>query len=139
MAVNYTNRARVRPKNEKVKIGVTGAAGFTVGAEASNAVTVNVQLRDQYVRDIKQRAVVDWFIFGDANGDSLATALTSVAAGTDGWVNQTVTGLRGQAGSESDGDIDFVLTKASGAATVYLGIRTDTGEIAISGPIVFAA
>lgn len=139
MVTNHTSRHRVRNQNQPVKIGIVGGATFTVGTEDSNAVTINVQLRDQYNRPVTQRAMVDWVILGDANGDSLATALTSVAAGTDGWVSQLVTGLHGRAMSESDGTIDLVLTKASGAATVYLGIRTDTGDIAISGPATFAA
>lgn len=113
------------------KTSLVGDAEFTVGADAGTTLTINVQLKDQWGGDLSERAMVDWVLFGDADGDTLATAATGVAAGTDGWVSQTVTGLRGVAGCESDGDLDIVITK-SGAFTGYLGIRLSDGTYAIS-------
>jgi hypothetical protein len=134
--MTYTPQKKHKAVTE---VGKVGGATFTVGAETSNAITINVQVRNQWNRPQNVRTGVEWIIFGDANGDSLATALTGVAAGTDGWCRELVTGLTGIAGTEADGDLDLVLTKSSGAATVYLGIKLSDGTWAISGPATFAA
>lgn len=121
------------------KTAVVAGASFTIGDEDSNAITVNVQLKDQYGDDLEERTTVKWWLFGDANGDTLATAIsTGVTAGTDGWVKEVTAGQHGFAGCESDGDLDLVLTKSSGAQTVYLGIDMPDGSRAISGAITFA-
>jgi len=115
-----------------------GSATFTIGTEAGNAITVNVQLKSQQLTDLAKRAKVDWYLAGDANGDSLASAVDSVAAGTDGVVRETVTGLCGFAVSEVDGDIDFVITEANATPTVYLAIVLPDGSLVVSNAITFA-
>jgi hypothetical protein len=128
----------LRKARNPAAVGLVGGADFTIGAEDTNAITVNIQLKNQWGKNLAYRAMIDWVLFGDANGDTLPTALTSVAAGTDGWVSSTVTGLRGVAGCEADGDLDMVFTLSSGARTVYLGIRLSDGTYAISDAITFA-
>ena len=131
---------KVEKKKSPYDNTVVDSAGFTIGAEAANVITVAVQLKKPGGGDIAVRSCVRWFLSDDANGDSLvATAPDGgVAAGTDGWVSQTVTGKRGEAMSEADGDIDIAITHAAGAKTVYLGIILPDGAIVMSSAITFA-
>lgn len=128
----------VTERKSPFKSSVVGGASFTIGAEGSNAITVNVQLTGQYGRDLTQRARVGWYLSADANGDALASAVDSVAAGTDGIVVSNTTGLHGWAVSEADGDIDLVITEADATPTVYLVIVLPNGSLAVSSAIVFA-
>lgn len=130
---------RVPAKKNPFLPGYVQSAGFTVGAEDTNAITVNVQLKDKRGQDASQRLNVRWYLAGDAAGDTLTgTAADSVAAGTDGMVNTTTTGKAGNATCEADGDIDFVITYASGALTVYLVLVMPDGTLVVSGAITFA-
>lgn len=118
--------------------GLVGGATFTIGADTGTTLTVNIQLKDQWGGDLAERAMVDWVLFADASGDALlASAVTGVAAGTDGWCRELVTGLVGIAGCESDGDLDLVITK-TGALTAYLGLRLSDGKYAISSVITMS-
>lgn len=133
-------RAKISAQRSPYYSNAVGGAGFTIGAEASNVKTVAVQLKDVNTTDLAIRGRVEWFLSDDANGDSLvATAVDGgVAAGTDGWVSSDVTGKRGVAVSEADGDIDIAITHAAGAKTVYLGIVLPDGTIVMSGAVTFA-
>lgn len=114
-------------------------ASFTVGAEDTNAITVNVQLKANSGLDTSERTNLRWYLSGDASGDTLTgTAADSVAAGTDGMVNTTTTGKAGNATCEADGDIDFVVTYTSGALTVYLVLVLPSGRLVVSDAITFA-
>lgn len=130
--------AKIAAKKSPYHSTLVGSASFTVGAEAADAITVAVQLKGQNLRDLAARGHVDWYLSGDANGDSLATAASGgVAAGTDGVVASTITGRAGFAVSEADGDIDFAITDTS-ARTLYLVIRLPDGSLAVSGAVTFA-
>lgn len=131
---------KVPKKNSPYDYTAVNDVGFTVGTETVNVITVAVQLKKPDGSDIAVRANVRWFLSDDANGDSLVGTAPDggVAAGTDGWVSQTVTGKRGDAMSESDGDIDIAITHAAGAKTVYLGIILPDGTLKMSGAIIFA-
>jgi hypothetical protein len=135
--------AFVRPKipvnKSPYASAAVGDAGFTIGAEVSNVITVAVQLKDGGGKDLAVRGHVRWFLSDDANGDSLvATAPDGgVAGGTDGWTSQTVTGKRGESVSEADGDIDIAVTHAAGAKTVYLVVMLPDGSLKASGALAF--
>ena len=109
-------------------------------AEAADARTVSVQLNDHLGAALAHRAVVQGFISTDANGDSPGDGGSTivVTAGTDGAVIATdESGFT--AVSESDGDLDLVLTDSADAAqTVYLHIVLPTGKLASSAAIAFA-
>lgn len=118
---------------------VTATFG-TLTAEAGEARTQSIQLKDAAGNDLANRAVVDVLISTDANGDTPGDgALTiTLTAGTDG-------ALYGTAGSvstfisEADGDLDVTLTDgAAGAASVYLHVVSDGVIIGSSGAIAFA-
>ena len=130
--------AKTAAKKSPFASSLVGGAAFTVGTEATNVITVAVQLKRQDLRDLAVRGHVDWYLSGDATGDTLATAASGgVAAGTDGVVASTITGRAGFAISEADGDIDFAITD-TGTPTMYLAIRLPDGSLTVSGAITFA-
>jgi hypothetical protein len=112
---------------------------FTIGVEATNAITVNLQVLDDKGGDLEHRAKLDWFLSSDAGGDTLVATAASggVAAGTDGWLAQTVTGKMGTLVTEADGDADVVITDTS-ARTVYLNVIMPDGRLKTSEAITFA-
>jgi hypothetical protein len=121
------------------RLGVTQAS-FTVGAEAANVITVNIQLKDENGNDIAVPSGVIICLFADAAGAALnSTNYTTVAAGTDGWAVELVADKVLIAGSESDGDIDIAITLSSGGATSYVGVLLADGSWAISGAVTHAA
>lgn len=113
-------------------------ATFTVGAEAADAINVAVQLKDGNGKDCTVRHTLMWYLSGNANGDTLATAPDSgIAIGTDGLLIESVANLAGFVTSEADGDIDVALTE-SGAGTWYLVLVMPNGSLKVSGAITFA-
>lgn len=121
------------------KLGI-GEASFTIGTESANAITVNVQCNDFRGDALTARTAVKVFVLADANGDALnATNYTTIAAGTDGVVAETVADKVLECITEADGDLDIVLTLSSGAATSYLGVVCGDGSLSVSGAITHAA
>jgi len=112
-------------------------ATFTVGAETGNAITVAVQLTDAQGAALAHRAGVYMYISDDVNGDSVATAVSEIAAGTDGLFIAHVAGQAGEAVSEADGDIDIVVTN-SNTGTIYLAVVLPDGSLATSTGLTFA-
>lgn len=112
--------------------------GFTVGAEAANAITVSLQLTLND-RDLGQRGGVLAYLSDDANGDSVAASAPSggVAVATDGLAIPLVAGKTWLLVSEADGDIALTLTEAT-AKTFYLVIVLPSGELKVSPAIAFA-
>lgn len=120
-------------------VGIANNAGFTIGAEAANAITVNIQLKDG-LKDVAQRVALTAYLSADANGDSITSLATpTFAAGTDGVVSTLVSGKVVFLVSEADGDIDLVITYTTGAGTVYLVLVMPDGSLKVSSAITFAA
>lgn len=115
------------------------SASFSIGAEASNAITVSIQLKDALGRDCAIRQSVSAYLSSDANGDSVeaASATLSVAGGTDGSTIELATDNCFLLVSEADGDIDVVITETVGANTFYLNLVMPDGRIVTSGAITF--
>lgn len=114
------------------------SATFVVGSEAGNIINVAVQLQDAAGTDMATRSCLFWYLAGDANGDSLATAPTGgIAIGTDGLLLETLDNQAGFVTSEADGDIDVDITD-TGTPTMYLVLVMPNGSLAISGAITFA-
>ncbi len=115
------------------------AASFIIGAEALNAIAVTIQLSDRKNGgDMSERVGLAWYLSSDANGDAIATAPSSgIAIGTDGLLLEWANNVSGWVISESDGDIDVVLTEA-GAGTWYLVLVAPDGKLYPSGAITFA-
>jgi hypothetical protein len=114
-------------------------ASFTIGAESGgNTITVNIQLLDADGNDLATRAAVGFYLSADANGDAVAVAATSLAAGTDGNMQEFIANSAGRLVSEADGDIDVVVGDASGVATYYLILVLPNGLLKASAAITFA-
>jgi hypothetical protein len=115
------------------------SASFVVGVEATNAITVNVQILDAAGVDMATAVALQWYLADDSAGlDRSGTAPnTSVLAGTDGSLHISTTGLAGGLTTEADGDFDIVLTE-TGIATWYLVIVMPNGSLVVSPAITFA-
>ena len=115
-------------------------ASFVIGTEDTNAITVNIQLKDGAGDDLVNVAAVPFYLANDAAGDTPTSSAPDggIAAGTDGTLIEWANNLSGMAISESDGDIDIVLTHAAGAKTCYLVLIMPSGKRVISGAITFA-
>lgn len=114
------------------------SATFSVGAEASNAINVAIQMRDGNGKDLTTRAAVPWYLSSDANGDAVASATSGgIAIGTDGLLLEWTSNISGLVISESDGDIDVTLTESS-TGTWYLVLVMPNGSLSVSGAITFA-
>lgn len=112
-----------------------GGAEFTIGAEATEAITVNIQLKDGMNQDVDAVTAATIYVFADAAGAAFNTQdYTSIAAGTDGAVVERVADKILDCTCEADGDLDIVLTE-TGAGTVYLGVILSNGQFAMSGAI----
>lgn len=116
------------------------AAEFTIGAEAADVITVNVQLKNALGEDLDAVTGVEVWLFADAAGTSVnATNYTTIAAGTDGLLVEVVADKILGCTCEADGDLDIAITLSSGAATSYIGVKLSNGEFAISDAITHAA
>lgn len=115
------------------------SAKFTIGAEAANAINVAVQLVDRKNgNEIGQRVALNWYLAGDANGDTVASATTGgIAIGTDGLLLEWTNNVSGLVVCEADGDIDVTITD-TGTPTVYLALVMPDGKVEVSGAITFA-
>lgn len=115
------------------------SAKFTVGTEAANAINVAVQLVDRKNgNEIGQRVALPWYLAGDANGDTVASATTGgIAIGTDGLLLEWTNNVSGLVVCEADGDIDVTITD-TGTPTVYLALVMPDGKVEVSGAITFA-
>lgn len=114
-------------------------ATFVIGAEASDVITVAVQLKDVRGADMAEKSVVTAYLAEDATGDVVEPAATSFAAGTDGTVIGTLTAAASLLVlSEADGDIDLAINNGAGADTLHLVIVLPNGTRVISGAITFA-
>ncbi len=113
------------------------SASFTVGTEAANVINVAIQLKNG--GDLIIRGGVFGYLSDDANGDSIAASAPSggIAIGTDGLAIPVVANKAFQLVSESDGDIDIDITEV-GTATWWFVLILPSGELVVSGGIVFA-
>lgn len=116
-------------------------ASFTIGTEASDAITVNIQLKDYRDKVLAIAGSVIAYLSSDSAGQVLeaASAGLSNAAGTDGMLIELSTDNCYVIVSETDGDMDFVITETTGANTFYLNLVMPDGSIVTSGAITFAA
>jgi hypothetical protein len=113
-------------------------ASFTIGTEATNVITVGVQLKDPNGNNLGVRGHVHVFLSDDSHGDSLTATQADggIAGGTNGWLTPITTGKMSQGVSESNGTLDVAITH-SGVKTYYLGVMMPDGSIVMSGAIAF--
>lgn len=112
---------------------------YTIGTEATNAITVNVQVKDGNGGDLAERKALPYYLATNATGDTVATTAPNggLAVGTDGQVIEWTANISGMYITESDGDCDIVITD-SGTPTFYLVSVLPNGSLAVSDAITFA-
>lgn len=125
-------------------MSIANAATLTVGAETANAITVNVQLNQTGDNPISQASVVDLYLSSDAAGQTVVNAAgTGIVptAGADGSMidtSITTTQAAWKMVSESDGDLDVVLTNAGDETeSVYLNLRLPNSKVVTSTVLAF--
>lgn len=113
--------------------------GFTVNAEATDTITVNVQARDAGGKDLEQAVSGRLYLSDDSLGlDMVATAASgSFDNGTDGDIQIVTAGKTGFFTTEADGDLDVAIVH-SGVKTCYLVLVNPNGSLSVSGAITFA-
>lgn len=116
-----------------------GSVSHSISTEASNARTVSFQFKDMNGKDMAAPVGVFGYMSG-ADGQSFAAAPAGgIAAGTDGLLIELTDNRAFWAISESDGDLDIVITDASGAATHHITLVLPDGTLYHVTPIAFAA
>ncbi len=117
---------------------VVGGAEFTIGDESTDIINVAIQLQDEAGNDIDFKGVVDFWLSSDSDGDTLASAASALAIGTDGTILVEYTSnILGKVVSEADGDIDINITDSE-TATYYLNIGLPSGKYVTSDAITFS-
>ena len=99
----------------------------TVGAEAGNAITVNLQFWSGAEDQVATAPVVALvYLSTDAAGQALEIASSAMAMGTDGTLLLSAATAVTQMWiiSEADGDADVVVTD-TGTTTIYLNVVLD--------------
>lgn len=112
---------------------------FTIGAEATNAINVAIQLVDRdNGNEITERVGMTWYLASNATGDAIATAPDGgIAIGTDGLLLEWTANVSGLVVSEVDGDIDVTITEST-AKSFYLVLVAPDGKLYPSAAITFA-
>lgn len=114
-------------------------AVFTVNAEATNVIKVDVQINDIDGVAVATPRSFFMYLADDAAGlvPSTVAPTGGVAINTDGALMTQVTNLSWEAVTEADGDLSIDITD-TGTPTFYLVIRKPDGTLDISGAITFA-
>lgn len=132
-------RTKIAQKHNPYKTNAVYRATFTVGAEATNAITVSIQLKDELNQNIGARVNIRAFLSNDVNGDSFCTTAptTATAAGANGALTE-LSGKEFSCTSEADGTLTIVITD-SGTPTFYLILVMPDGSLfPCTSPITFA-
>ena len=118
--------------------GVAGAS-ITVGAEASDARAITVQLKDGQAQNITFAAEVELVLLLNAGGtDYVATGgSTGLAIGASGKLQTLVTKKRFKALSTAAGVIALTWTD-TGTEAAYLGVKLPNGRMVISAALTNA-
>ena len=122
---------------------MVASVSFTVGSESTEAITVSCQFKDAAGADMTSARCLKAYLSADSAGQTAASSSgLTVTSGTDGLTQVSVDSNTINMlwfTSEADGDVDVVITDASGGTTTnYLNVITPDGKIHTSGAITFA-
>ena len=122
---------------------MVASVSFTVGSESTEAITVSCQFKDAAGADMTSARCLKAYLSADSAGQTASSASgLTVTSGTDGLTQVSVDANTINMlwlTSEADGDVDVVITDASGGTTTnYLNGITPDGKILTSGAITFA-
>jgi hypothetical protein len=119
------------------------SVSFSISAEATEAITVSCQFKDGAGDDMTTARCLMAYLSADSAGQTAASSSgLTITSGTDGLTQVSVDANTINMiwlTSEADGDVDVVITDASGGTTTnYLNVITPDGAIHTSGAITFA-
>ena len=122
---------------------MVASVSFSVAAEATEAITVSCQFKDAAGDDMTSARCLRAYLSADSAGQTAASSSgLTITSGTDGLTQVSVDSNTINMiwlTSEADGDVDVVVTDASGGTTTnYLNVVTPDGKIHTSGAITFA-
>ena len=122
---------------------MVASVSFTVGSESTEAITVSCQFNDAAGAAMTSARCLFGYLSADSAGQTAASSSgLTITSGTDGLTQVLVdsnTINMFMLTSEADGDVDVVITDASGGSlTNYLNVVTPDGKIHTSGAITFA-
>jgi len=122
---------------------MVASVSFSVGSESTEAITVSCQFKDAAGADMTSARCLRAYLSADSAGQTASSASgLTVTSGTDGLTQVSVDANTINMlwlTSEADGDVDVVITDASGGSTTnYLNVITPDGKIHTSGAITFA-
>ena len=122
---------------------MVASVSFSVGSESTEAITVSCQFKDAAGADMTSARCLRAYLSADSAGQTAASSSgLTVTSGTDGLTQVSVDANTINMlwlTSEADGDVDVVITDASGGTlTNYLNVVTPDGKIHTSGAITFA-
>ena len=122
---------------------MVASVSFSVGSESTEAITVSCQFKDAAGADMTSARCLKAYLSADSAGQTAASSSgLTVTSGTDGLTQVSVDANTINMlwlTSEADGDVDVVITDASGGSlTNYLNVVTPDGKIHTSGAITFA-
>ena len=137
LALHPTNRALLSNGIEISRPCVD--CSIAVGAEASDARAITIQLKDSEGRDIDYVETVEIILFLNAARTAFVVTggSTGIAIGTDGALLAVVAKKYFLATSEADGDIDLTWTD-TGTEVAFLGVRLPNGRIVMSSALTNA-
>ena len=124
---------------------VVASATLSVAAEATESITVSIQLKDAAGEAMTTASYVMVYLSADSAGATAASAADlTISGGPDGLtipIADSNTALAALCYSEADGDIDVVITDAGGAAlTNYMHVVLPSGKLGgSSAAITFTA
>ena len=122
---------------------MVASVSFSVAAEGGEAIIVSCQFKDAAGSDMTSARCLKGYLSADSAGQTAASSSgLTITSGTDGLTQVSVyanTINMIWLTSEADGDVDVVITDASGGTlTNYLNVVTPDGKIHTSGAITFA-
>ena len=122
---------------------MVASVSFSIGSESTEAITVSCQFKDAAGNDMTSARCLRAYLSADSAGQTAASSSgLTVTSGTDGLTQVSVDANTINMlwlTSEADGDVDVVITDASGGTTTnYLNVVTPDGKIHTSGAITFA-
>ena len=122
---------------------MVASVSFSVGSESTEAITVSCQFKDAAGSDMTSARCLKGYLSADSAGQTAASSSgLTITSGTDGLTQVSVDANTINMiwlTSEADGDVDVVITDASGGTlTNYLNVVTPDGKIHTSGAITFA-
>ena len=113
---------------------VVASATLSVAAEATESITVSIQLKDAAGEAMTTASYVMVYLSADSAGATAASAADlTISGGTDGLtipIADSNTALAALCYSEADGDIDVVITDAGGGTlTNYMHVVLPSGKL----------